>query len=208
MSHDYKRTFDQIEMPQEQAEALRSVLASRHPEQTKEEQTMKHRSFLRRPICALAALILILSLSVTAMAYGGRIVENVYNFFIGGAVEQGIDEYGDPYVSGSVDTDTQTAPIELREDGRMYLTVNGENLDITDEFSYTTPYIYECTGSDGLRHVFVIGGELDAAGWAEFIWNEAGLPTAGETFFGTPGGSDDAPWLNAAMKELELPWAF
>lgn len=33
----------------------------------------------------------------------------------------------------------------------MYLVVNEENTDITEKCSYTEPYIYECTGEDGLR---------------------------------------------------------
>lgn len=208
MSNKYKRTFSQIEMPQEKADALRANLLSQVCEPTKEETTLKHRNILRRPIYALAAIILILSLSVTAMAYGEKIVENVYSFFSGGAIETGIDEQGRSYSSSSIDTDMTSAPMELREDGRVYLTVNGENLDITDQFSQTVPYIYECTDSDGLRHIFVIGGRTDAPDYAEFIWDAEGNPAGGKTVYNNPNGSENAPWLSAAGEQLNLPWVF
>ena len=59
---------------------------------------------------------------------------------------------------------------------------------------------------DGLRHAFIIGGDLDALGWAEFFWNEDGIPQGGAAHFGTPEGSDDAPWLDAGKTQLNLPW--
>lgn len=208
MSNNYKRTFSQIEMSGEQTETLRAALLSQVCEPTKEEPIMKHRNILRRPIYALAAIILILSLSITAMAYGEKIVENVYSFFSGGVVETGIDEQGRSYSSSSIDTDMSSAPLELREDGRVYLIANGENLDITDQFSQIVPYIYDFTGADGLRHIFVIGGRADAPDFAEFIWDAEGNPAGGKSVFNNGEGSDGAPWLSAAGKQLNLPWVF
>ena len=40
-----------------------------------------------------------------------------------------------------VNTEEATAPAEY-VDGRLYLTVNGENLDITEEISDTNAYTY------------------------------------------------------------------
>ena len=109
-------------------------------------------------------------------------------------------------MEGEVDTANLTAPVEVREDGRLYLTINGENTDITGQCSYETPYIYECTGTDGLRHAFIIGGDPGAIGWSEFMWDEDGFPSGGFAHFGTPGGPDDAPWLDAGKEQLNLPW--
>lgn len=208
MSNNYKRTFSQIEMSKEQAETLRAALLSQVCEPTKEETTMKHGTILRRPIFALAAIILIFSLSITAMAYGEKIVDNIYYFFTGGTIETVIDEQGKSHSSSSIDTGIASDPFELREDGRVYLIANGENLDITDQFSQTVPYIYECTGSDGLRHIFVIGGRTDAPDYAEFIWDAEGNPAGGKSVFNNGEGSDGAPWLSAAGEQLNLPWVF
>lgn len=206
MKPNYTRTFDQIHMPEAKAREIRATLLSRNPKSKEEKNTMTRRNYMRRPAAVLTAVILILS--VTALAYGTKIVENVHSFFSGGTVEQGTDEQGNAYSSVSIDTDGSIAPMDLRGDGRMYLTVNGEDLDITEQFSYSEPYIYEFTDADGLRHVIVIGGELDAAGWAEFMWDKEGVFSGGQSHFGTPNGSDDAPWLTVAGEKLNLPWVF
>lgn len=204
MDRLYQKTFDQVSLPEERAGSIRAVLALRCSQTETEAGNMNKHTFLRRPTAVLAAILLVGILSVTAFAYGDRIVEHVYTLMSGGTMEQGIDENGDAYVCGTMDTTVSL--VEVREDGRVYLTAGEEELDITGEFSYTEPYLYECTGEDGLRHVFVVGGETDAIGWSEFIWDENGLPTGGSSQFGTPNGREDAPWLDAAMETLGLPW--
>ena len=160
---------------------------------------MKKHVSLRRPLVLAAILILAFALSITAFAYGMR----RFDLMTGGVIRHGVDEAGNSYVEGTLGSEIE--PIEYR-DGRVWLTVNGENRDITGEFSYTEPYIYECTGPDGLRHAFIIGGETDAVGWVEFLWDERGFPTGGGGHFGTPEGSSDAPWLHAGTDILGLPW--
>lgn len=201
----YQRTFEQLRMSEEKAGALRAELVSRGVGTETEVTNMNKMRFLKRPVGVLAAAIIVCALCVTAFAYGGQIVTGLYQMMSGGSIEQGIDENGIAYASGCADIDNALSPIELR-DGRMYLVVNGENIDITGKCSYTEPYIYECTGEDGLRHVFVIGGEPSAIGWTEFIWDADGLPVGGNSQFGASAGRDDAPWLDAAMDELGLPW--
>ena len=201
----YQKMFDQIHLSENRTWSIRSELVSEGSRIKMEEKTMKKQNFLCRPVGVLAAALAVCALTVTAFAYGERIVENVYTFVTGGSVEQGVDENGDAYMSGSVDTDSLAAPVEVKN-GRAYLILNGDGTDITDGFSYTEPYLYDFTGEDGQRHVFVIGGETDAVGWAEFIWNADGMPSAGSSVFGTSEGRADAPWLDVAMKELGLPW--
>lgn len=188
----YRKTFDQVRMDADRDRETRALLASRCSEK---EAIMKKHSNFRRSVTLAATIVLVLALSVSVFAFGGRI----YRFMTGGVVSAGGED-----VSGY--TEAMTAPVEER-DGRLYLIINGENRDITDLCSYMEPYIYTCTGDDGLQHAFVIGGEAGAIGWAEFFWNEEGLPMAGSAAFGTGEGSADAPWLDAGMKELNLPWA-
>ena len=202
MDRLYQKTFDQVALPEDRADSIRTVLAS-CCSRMETEANMKH-TFLRRPTAVLAAVLLIGALSVTAFAYGERIVERVYTFMTGGTIEQSVDENGTS-LSG-VSIGTEQSPLEIREDGSIWLTVNGETLDITGEFSYTEPYIYDGTGEDGLRHVLVVGGETDAIGWSEFLWDENGLPAGGTSQLGTPAGREDAPWLEAALETLGLPW--
>lgn len=203
MKQLYQKTFDQIKLPEERAAALRSTLASRCSQTEKEAQPMKFIRRFHRPAVAVAALVLVFALSATALAYGGQF----YRFMTGGVTRDIVDKDGNVIgVEGQMDLEQITDPVELREDGKLYLTVGGQDTDITGLCSYETPYIYECTGSDGLRHAFIIGGNPDAIGWAEFIWDEDGLPRSGQVSFGTSGGSDDAPWLDAGKEQLDLPW--
>jgi len=111
----------------------------------------------------------------------------------GGTIEQGIDENGVNYSAGSSDTSREVAPMEVRKDGSVWFVANGEDADITGQFSYTTPYIHDCTGEDVLRHVFIVGGEPDAIGWSEFVWDEDGMPVGGTSSYGTSAGRDDTP---------------
>lgn len=203
MKHLYQKTFEQIKMPEARAAALRTTLASRCSQTEKEAIPMKHTKFFRRPMAAVAAVVLIVALSATAFAYSG----GFYRFMTGGSIQDVVDENGNVTgVQGQVDLDQVVDPVELREDGRLYLTIDGQDTDITGLCSYETPYIYECTGLDGLRHAFIIGGDLDAIGWAEFFWNEDGMPQGGAAHFGTSEGPDDAPWLEAGKDQLGLPW--
>lgn len=195
MNQLYRKTFDQVEMSPDRERAVRDRLASRCSE--KEAIMKKNHNFVRRPVIVMAAVVLVLALSLTAFAFGGT----VYRFMTGGVVAGAENVDVD-----AIEPEQTVAPVEER-DGRLYLVINGENKDITGLCSYTEPYIYTCTGSDGLQHAFVIGGDAGAIGWAEFFWDENGLPMAGSAAFGTNGGSDDAPWLNTAMEQLDLPWA-
>ncbi len=206
MDRLYQKTFDQVRMPKDRAQQLRTELASRCSHDEMEARTMNNSKKIRRPALALVAVFVIAAMSLTAFAYGGAIAERVYTLMTGGTVEHGVTEDGVSYASGSTAPDEVTAPVELRDDGRLYFVANGEDIDITDQCSYETPYIYECTGPDGLRHAFIVGGDLDAIGWAEFMWNEDGMPEAGSAAFGTPGGTEDAPWLDEGKDELNLPW--
>ena len=208
MNNLYRQTFDQIGMSEETVQALRAELASRSSRSETEELNMKQktnhtRPILRRTGTLLVAALLICALSISALAYGGV---QVYRLLTGGSVEMGQDEDGGYYAAGSVDTDNIVHPVEYRDDGRLYLTINGENKDITDAVSYTIPYIYEFVAEDGLRHSIIIGGDLDAIGWSEFIWDEDGIAVFGHSYFATPNGSDDAPWLEAGQEKLNLPW--
>ena len=203
MKQLYQKTFEQIKMPEARAAALRTTLASRCSQTEKEAIPMKHTKFFRRPMAAVAAVVLIVALSATAFAYSG----GFYRFMTGGSIQDVVDENGNVTgVQGQVDLDQVVEPVEVREDGRLYLTIDGQDTDITGLCSYETPYIYECTGPDGLRHAFIIGGDLDAIGWAEFFWNEDGMPQSGSAHFGTSEGPDDAPWLEAGKDQLGLPW--
>ncbi len=204
----YQRTFDQVQLSDQKKDAIRTVLNSDSFAQTTnlhmEERNMKRSKMFHRPVSIVLALFLVFGFGGTAFAYGTGWIAHVYQMVTGGTITQGVDENGAAY--SAVTIGAEGTPIEQREDGRCYLIVNGENMDITDLCSYTVPYIYEYTDHQNVRHAIVIGGNPDAIGWAEYLWDEDGLPAGGAASFGTSAGREDAPWLDAALERLGLPW--
>ena len=76
----YQKMFDQIHLSENRTWSIRSELVSEGSRIKMEEKTMKKQNFLCRPVGVLAAALAVCALTVTAFAYGERIVENVYTF--------------------------------------------------------------------------------------------------------------------------------
>lgn len=199
MENLYKTTFDRVSMPEDAYLHLRTVLASRCSQNETEVYQMKNRSYFKKGIVMALAVLMVAALSVTAFAYGGEI----FTFLTGGTVEHSVDEHGERYTGVSM---TDISPVEEMADGRVMLSLNGETTDISGCFSLTEPYIHDFVAGDGLRHAIVVGGEAGAIGWSEIMWDAEGMPMAGTSRFGTGAGREDAPWLDAAMEILDLPW--
>ena len=63
----------------------------------------------------------------------------------------------------------------LAEDGRLWLTVNGVQTDITDLVDEETPYIYDNTDPvTGYRDYLIVGGTVEDYGWFECYEIEKG----------------------------------
>lgn len=76
------------------------------------------------------------------------------------------------YTPGGDRTEYDTSlhtPFTEFVDGRVYFTANGENLDITDQFSEEEPFTYIFTDSHLLTHYIAIGGTPENPGYLEMI---------------------------------------
>ena len=197
--NNYKRTFDRVSMREQSYLHLRAILASRCSQNETEVKPMKKRTYFKKSIIVALAVLMLAALSVTAFAYS----HEIFNFVTGGTVEHRVDEQGESYTGVSMPA---ASPVEEMADGRVLLSIDGETTDISGLFSLTEPYIHDFVAGDGLRHAIVVGGEPGAIGWSEFMWDAEGMPMAGSSGFGTPAGREDAPWLDAAMDILGLPW--
>lgn len=61
------------------------------------------------------------------------------------------------------------------EEGRLWLTINGQRTDITDLIDEDTPYIYDNTDSTtGYRDYLIVGGTVEDYGWFECYEIEKG----------------------------------
>ena len=92
------------------------------------------------------------------------------------------------------------------ENGRLYLNLNDEKTDITDQCSDTDYFRKDYTDSEGNKHVLIAGGTVESYGWAEYIFNSEGkyifntmnIPTD-ET-----DPKDVPAWFTKAEKDLGL----
>lgn len=198
----YRRTFDQVRMSGEAAERVRASLASRCAQKKLEVNNMKNTTKIRRPLAAAAALCAALVLTVTAFASSG-LAEHVFHMLSGDTISVGMDESGNVRVDQAL-SEEPVSPVEVREDGRVFFTAGGEELDITGQFSYETPYVRECTDADGQCHVFIIGGEPDAVGWAECMLEDGDTIAMSAFVLNLAPEAEDqpAPWLGAGMEQL------
>ena len=115
----------------------------------------------RRP--SVKVLVLAAALAVgCALSIAAGLPAQVYNFMSGGSM---MNMPGSDYGEFVMSPDN---PVTL-EDGRIWLTANGEKLDITDKMDENTPYIVEHTDKEnGTTGYFVAGGTPENFGWVEF----------------------------------------
>ena len=194
----YQRTFDQVRMSEEGTRRVRAQLASRCAQKELEESTMRSNEKTRRPLAAIAAVCAVLALSVTALASSG-LAERVFHMFTGDTIT--VTENEDGSVSADFDGETPASPVETR-DGRLWFIANGEEIDITDQVSSETPYLHECLDADGQRHLFIIGGEPDAIGWAECMVDAGGAMSAFVLSLSPEAEDQPTPWLDAALAQM------
>ena len=200
----YRKMMQHIELSPAAEERIRQQLTARCA-QREEKPEMKVKR-IRKPMAIPAAAVLCCALTVTALASGA--IGRVYHYVTNGATYHYENPDGTKGAVTTMDLDNLNAPAQARE-GRLYLTANGQDLDITDQCSEQTPYLYDFTGADGLRHAFIIGGTPENFGWAEFLWDEEGLPEGGTAFNYLKPGSDTewADWYLSGADQLDLPWA-
>jgi hypothetical protein len=195
MKHNFTRTFDKVNIPQERQEQIREALSSRFSEIEKEEnKSMNTKSVAcRKPKAALVAAAIALScilLTGFAYAFGTQIIE----LLSGGRIESVEGSSGG---SGSISI-VESYPYEVRE-GRVYFMLDGSGKDITSYCSEDTYYQYERTNENGYRHVLLIGGTPDNLGWTEIVFDANG------NLVGTTGmGSANTEWGNIGRKQLGL----
>ena len=152
MRKEYRHMMEQAALSDEKKEEILTMLEN--------QNTGKHRMPKAGKIALAAALAVGCVLSIAA-----GLPAQVYHFIGGGSV--------------TVDPNTNTAyydrlnavpPAEVDKNGRLWLTVDDQRLDITDKISEDTPYLYERTDpATGQKGYLLLGGTVADFGWMEWF---------------------------------------
>ena len=151
MNH-YRHMMEQVALSDRKKEEIMERLETK--------RTQKRRMPKVRTMILAAALAVGALLSIAA-----GLPARVYNFANGDQVRVMPDiTYASMTVGGG-----EAAPVKA-EDGRLWLEVDGQRLDITDKVDENTPYIYERTDpATGEKGCVVVGGTVENFGWIEYF---------------------------------------
>lgn len=202
MQKELKEVFDQVEMPETCVLDIEKAIEQRKGNMS---QGGKIRKVPRFAAAAAAIVMALLLTDGVVYAYTGNGLLSRIVAFNGTIFTKTVDEEGNTTSEAELNLDEATAPAEYI-DGRLYLTVNGENLDITEEVSDTTAYNYVYADANSITHYIIIGGKPESFGYAEFLQDADKEWIGGSFVGGEVGGTINPDWLQNAKKELNIPW--
>ena len=187
--------YDSVHMPKECEDRILNTISA------------PRRKF--RPAAAVAAvlaLVLVLGMSPTVRA---AVEDWITTRFPGLdlTIQQRTTEEGIEEMIVSIDTEVPT--FAYAENGRLYFTGNGENLDITDEITEEKPYFYTCEDDRGYEIYFVVGydGTIENFGTYEFIRKDGQWFTgSGRNFLSSQVEGQAYPWVKVVWDTLSIPW--
>ena len=158
-----------------------------------------------RRMCYTAACLVMLFAASNGICYaatGSSLVHTIIVMANGANVE--ISEDGIS-VSFTIES-TGDLSYTTAENGRLYLNLNDEKTDITDQCSATDYFRKDYTDSEGNTHVIIAGGTVDSYGWAEYIFNAEGKYIFNTMNIPTDDANPDyvPAWFTKAEKDLGL----
>lgn len=187
---NYKKAFDTL---QTDAEINLSRTSIRHSRTTR----------VVRRICYTAACLVMLFAASNGICYaatGKSLVHTIIVMADGSNVEISEDDNSVTFtIEKTGDLSYTTA-----ENGRLYLNLNDEKTDITDQCSDTDYFRKDYTDSEGNKHVLIAGGTVESYGWAEYIFNAEGKYIFNTMNIPTDEANPDAVpvWFAKAEKDL------
>lgn len=135
---------------------------------------VKPKKRLRLGVKLLMAAALAATVTITAATAAASSPVRVYKRLNGGTLTIGQKDH--PYVSDGYGSSNDNIYVE--EDGRIYFTVDGQHLDITDSIDFETPYYYRSDVTDNWGEVHerwvAVGGKPGYIGWMEIIFDVDG----------------------------------
>lgn len=202
MEKKLKEVFNQVKMPVECALNIEGIIKEK---QETKPQRIKICKMPRAVATAAAVIMALLLTDGVVYAYTGSGIISRIIAFNGTVFTKTVDEDGSIVSKGQLNLEEAAAPAKY-EDGRLYFTANGENLDITEEISDMRAYTYIYQDAASVTHYMIVGGNPESFGYAEFLQGADGEWIGGSFVGGEVGGTINPDWLQNAKQELNIPW--
>lgn len=196
MNELYKAAIDKITISQETDQKIQNMLNSA----TNNKKTYTHKKMLTASAVAATFALIIFAIPstrtaiVNASEYFRRIIMLSNDTQIE-AVQQSDNT--------AVSIDSEALELDRYVDisnNKIYFVLDDIRMDITEKCSDTTYFRYDMTDENGLKHIIFVGGTLDNAGWAEFIFD-----TDGTYLTNLMHVPDNSNWLIDAEVSIGVP---
>jgi len=168
---EIKTVFEKFELDEAKSDEIRAKLAAR--------KSVSH-VWVISVAAVLAAMGIIMVIPVTrntVVNAAEKIFERFHLDMVNGdEVEWGTDpDTGKEYQWSSFSSDKRVELARVK-DGRLYLVLGEEWIDITDKCSATDYYRHEIVHEDGVKEVIVVGGvpETHKYGWIVYLYDADG----------------------------------
>ena len=196
MENQFKETYNKISIDDDRRSEMETAIRK-----TKSSNIFKTGSALA---IAAATIVVLMAVPVTRT----RIVKAaamLIKVFTANGQEITVDHRPEESVV-SIDYD-ENKDYTLVENGRLYLVVGDEKIDVTDKCSSTEYYRYESVNKDGSKNVIFVGGTTDNPGWVELIFDASGKYVTNHMSIKEDGTRMDDPkaWYNACMHNEGVP---
>lgn len=203
MRRHMQEAFGQIQMPEA---CIQEVTKAMKEQKTKRNKTAG--SFRAVPaLAAMAAVVLVMTFVLNTQVQAA--VEDAIRYFFGGFSSIVKDETTGEIVDVLQFPGEEESPVFVEtKEGRIFLSIYGEYIDITDKTTMETPYIYSYVDEEKIEHLLIIGGLPNNFGICEFYRETAEGHWMGgysENYFDNEAETP-YPWVVNAWAQLNLPW--
>ena len=169
--NDLKNTFDKVKLDESKAAEIRDKLIRKKG---------VNRAWLIPVVAVMTALIIVLTIPTARDTVIGAMAFNDYTLITANGVT--VKHYYNP-LTGKETWEYIDPGIDYSQvkDGRLYLVIGDEWMDVTDYCSASEYYLYEIDHEDGSKELIFIGGTPDEAhgckhyGWYELAYDPNGF---------------------------------
>lgn len=205
MKERFQEVYEQIRMPEECSSRIEQAMQCKRADRKKYVTGYRWKHGFA---AALAAAMILVAADATVYAYtGSGFISRVMSWANNAIFTEEVDEEGNLVGTAALDTSDMTAPA-VYQNGHLWFTANGENIDITSQVSEVRAYIYDYTDGEGITHYLIVGGAPETFGYAEFLYDATKDPgwIGGYFTSGKVGETINPDWLENAKDELGIPW--